>query len=80
MWGFRDKRLDGLPCLTADPSQCTVLLLEGDGGGGAGGCSWRWNCGWRGYIGEAQLSAVVVHAVRERCGGVSGVRKASVIA
>lgn len=32
--GFRDKRLDGLPCLTADPSQKTVLLLEADGGGG----------------------------------------------
>lgn len=36
MCGFRDKRLDGLPCLTADPSQRTVLL-EGDGGGGGVG-------------------------------------------
>jgi len=35
--GCGDERLDGLPCLTADPSQRAVLLLGGDGGAGSGG-------------------------------------------
>lgn len=70
-----DERLDGLPCLTADLLQRTVLLLGGDGGVGSGGRSLRWAWGWGGYSGEPQFnrrSQCGAHCVRaERCGGGS---------